>query len=380
MATLVNILIIVLILSITIFIHEFGHLIMALKVGATVREFSIGFGPKIFCKKYKKINYCIRLIPVGGFVDILGDQQEEVDVKDPGNLANKTFSQRAIVMLAGVTMNYLLAVFLFYILLISNDFTYKLPSASSAYNPPFGSVTNQKVVDYQGIHYKLVKDTPADRAKIPEEGYIVEINNTKLNYYTEVGNILGLYKNKRVHLKVCLESGSCHNYDVNVDSDGKLGVLLESNFVRTVSFDGFGNRLFSGFEFSVNWLSYMKYMLASLYQQSRQNKDFSVLGNSLGGPVALYGVVKDVQSTQLGFKDSLLIYLSLTADISMTLFIMNLIPIPALDGGRVLLLVFEKLFGKYYSKKIESFIIGLSFILLLLLTILITIKDVHALK
>lgn len=377
MTVLINIIILLAILNVVVFVHELGHLLMAKKVGALVKEFSIGFGPKLFCKKIKNINYCLRLIPLGGFVDILGDEPDEKKDNNPQNLRNKSFKERAMVMLAGVTMNYLLAVVIFYVLLILNGFSYVLPSSSAGYDPQFGVVHNEKIVDYNGVYYdKVIEGTPASKGKIPEQGYIIAVNKTKLNFSSELPSVLDLYKGRRVTLTICNEHKTCSDYKVNVASNGTIGIYIRGNFVKKVSFDGGVNKVLAGFEYSINWMSYLKFNLKSLLAESKREGNYKTLGNSVGGPVALYSIVNSANDHDLSWKDKLVFYISLTADISMTLFLMNMIPIPALDGGRVFLLLLEKLFGRLYNKKIESIAIALSFLLLIILMVAITAKDI----
>ena len=383
MSILLNIVVLLIILSITIFIHELGHLLAAKKIGCLVKEFSIGFGPKIFCKKRGDTNYCIRLIPLGGFVDILGDDEDGLKaVNDPRSLRNKPISHRMFVMLAGVTMNYLLAVALFYILLISNGFSYVLSSQTVSYQPEFGVVSNEKIVDYKGIYYdKVVDGSPAKEARIPSQGYIKEINHTTLTYSSEIRTIASAMKEKQVLLTICKKANykECKDYKVTVGSDGKIGIYLQPNFIRRVTFKSITDKVFSGFEYSVNWISFMKFNLKQLFTQAKIKGDYKIVGKSVGGPVALYSVVNSVNEVSTSWKERAIFYISLTADISMTLFLMNIIPIPALDGGRVLLLAFEAILKDRFNRKVEAFLISSSFILLLILMAGITLKDILAL-
>jgi RIP metalloprotease RseP len=124
LSIIVNILLFILVIGILTFIHELGHFVVAKLVKANVEEFSLGFGPKLFGKKFKGTLYCIRVLPLGGYVKIEGDGDPEVkkgakkkDAKDEGNLQNKSKIAQISVMLAGVFMNLIFAVVVYYIIL-----------------------------------------------------------------------------------------------------------------------------------------------------------------------------------------------------------------------------------------------------------------------
>ena len=124
MDVIITILLLVLVLGILVFIHELGHFLAARLVGATVYEFALGYGPKLFSKKYKGTEYSIRILPLGGFVKILGDgdpgKDGEEDLKKQdvsGNLKNKSKIAQIFVMLAGVSMNILLAITAYFLIL-----------------------------------------------------------------------------------------------------------------------------------------------------------------------------------------------------------------------------------------------------------------------
>jgi regulator of sigma E protease len=182
LSTIVNIILFVFVIGFLTLIHELGHFLAAKSVGARVYEFSVGFGPKLISKKYGETLYCIRMIPLGGLVKILGDgdpseyEKKGEDLsKSEYNLNNKSKIAQIFVMLAGVCMNILFAIFFYYIILAFN-----------------GWRTNPVYVDFSDINvvaadvektlgYSVLEDGNAIKSGIPEYGVIKEINGVVVN-------------------------------------------------------------------------------------------------------------------------------------------------------------------------------------------------------
>lgn len=344
---ILTLIIFLVILGATIFIHELGHFIFARVVGVHVYEFSIGMGPKLFSIKGKKTDtkYSIRAIPLGGYVQLAG---EEVDLdlkKYKGkNLQDKTVFQRFLVMFMGVGFNLIFALaIMFFIGLI-----YGSPSL----DPVIESVTN---------------NYPAQEAGITAGDKILEINDKKVKYSDDVMLYITVADlEKPISITVLKENETVKNYTFKalkkVDADKAttyhIGIVLNNDIHKGI-------------------IPAIKYS----YQQERAliKQIYVVLGNlftggvsvkQLSGPVGIYSVVGDMQKSGI----SALLYL--TALLSINVGIMNLLPFPAFDGGRIVFLFIEKIKGSPVNPKVENIIHSIGFVLLILLMIYVTMNDI----
>ena len=361
--TIINILLFILILGILVFVHEFGHFITAKKSGVFIHEFSIGMGPVIKTWKGKDgISYSLRALPIGGFVQMAGEIYEDDDtntVPKEEFMCNKKWWQRLIILCAGVFNNFLLAlVFLFFIALI-----WGAPSlAPKIYRVlPNSSVAATQVIekDEEG------KDVVV--AGIQDGDVITSINGKKVNTWDKA-QLLLLFKDKD------------GKYDITVKhTDGKE----ESFQIEKTKFtDDEGEEMEGfGFEMKQEYKRGIKAAVKFAFQKfaAISEQMWMTLGglftgkislNSLSGPVGIYTVVGETRKTGIANV------IFLTAYLSINLGIMNILPIPALDGGHVLFLLIEVLTRKKVNQKIEAWTTNIFFALLLLLMLYITIHDV----
>ncbi len=354
----------ILTLGVLVFIHELGHYIVARLVGAKVEEFALGLGWKIWGKKIGETEYKINLLPLGGYVKILGENEKEGD-NDPRSLKNKTPLQRIAVMIAGVVMNFLLASILYISLFSLSGFKFYLPEANSDFKPLGGKVILEKL-DEKVEYSALVTDGNAKKASLPEKGEIKKIGDSNIEYSFEIPKKLGEYKGREVIMNIC--DSECKDYNVQVSSEGKIGISLVSNYIYAVSYAD--NKILSGFSHGVNMIRIMFGTLGNIFSEAKQSGDYSTAVNTVSGPVGIYLAIDYVK--QFGLTS----ILGLMADLSLVLAFMNLLPIPALDGGRILLTIPELITRKPINPKLENILINVSFILLMLLMVAIMVKDV----
>lgn len=343
-----TLILLVLILGILIFVHEFGHFIVAKKTGVHVEEFALGMGPKLI--KWKRKNdptlYSIRLFPIGGFCAMAGEVGEEPEkkLKKDEYMCNKKPYQKILILIAGVTMNFILALVLFFL------------------QGLFWGSSNQ--LSYIGL---VTENSAIANVGIVEGDRVVSINGVKTNTWDKIQIALSL-KNKddSYEFIVKKEDGSIKKYDVTPtiekDEDG--------NEVKIFGL-GAGNTLNKGF------INSLKYAFIKLYSVMSSMgliiiKLFTgALGlNSLSGPVGMYTVVG--QSAKLGIQN--LIYL--TAYLSVNLGFINILPFPAFDGGRVVFVLIEKIKGSPVKPEVENWFHSIAFILLMILMIVITYQDI----
>lgn len=348
MNTIINILLFIFILGILIFVHELGHFLTAKKSGVYIHEFSIGMGPVVKTIKGKDgINYSIRALPIGGFVQMAGEIYEDDDTnKIPKKrfMCNRPWYQRLIILVAGVFNNFLLAIILLFVIAL----IWGAPSLK----PVIHNVTEGKPVAEAGI---VAGDT------------IVEINGSKVSTWDKAQLLLLLKdKDDTYEIKVRHEDGEEDTYNIKPETEKDE----EGNETKI-----FGIEIKS--EISKGFVPAFKYAFAKFGSTVEQmwltivnlfTGKISI--NALSGPVGIYTVVGETRKS--GFENVLF----LVAYLSINLGIMNILPIPALDGGHVLFLIIELITRKRVNEKVEAITTTIFFGLLLLLMLYITIHDV----
>ena len=349
MNVIITILILCIILGLIISIHEFGHFIAAKKSGVYVDEFSIGMGPVILKHKSKKseTTYSLRAFPIGGFVSM-------AEKADPSNkkikkeqiLENKSFFHNFWVFINGIVFNFLLAIFLFFI-------------SGLLYGRPIS----------QAIVHSVSEDGAAQKVGIETGDQIIKINGTDINSLDDFLLEAAAKKLEESYIfTVKKADGSIVDYDIYPDvkynEKGKeesriYGIMFSGSTYKK----GFGQAVIYGFTgFYDNFITIFK-ILGSLFSGK-------VSVDSLSGPVGIYSLVDSVKSQGL----ETLIYL--TAYLSINVGIINLIPIPVFDGGRVLILVIEKIIRKKTNEKLENILNLVGFGLMILLMLYVTFNDI----
>jgi len=348
----ITIVIIIVVLSLLIFIHELGHFASAKINGVAVEEFGIGFPPRLFKFKGKKTTYSINLIPIGGFVKIKGEMGENKEDKD--SYSNKNFWQKFSILFSGVGMNIVLA-----IVLLSVGFMIGLPTVLDDSQMNNSQIKNRKV-QISSVY----ENSAAEQSGIMIGDSIRDINGQVFNNVSEVQQFIA--QNQENTLTVDILRGkeeiSTEITPSVVEGQGDdkiMGVtlvntgIIKYNFFKSVA---------KGFitAFSLLWA-----IIYSFYQL--------IVGTiplgAISGPVGI--VVLTSQISKLG----LIYILQFTAILSLNLVILNVLPLPALDGGRIIFLLFEKIRGKPNNEKIETMVHNIGFIFLILILIVITYKD-----
>lgn len=332
----------ILILSIIVFIHEFGHFLFAKKAGIYVYEFSLGMGPRLFKfnRKNDETEYSIRLLPIGGYVQMAGEEVE-LDEKIPEDkrMQSKTWLQRFMTIIAGIMFNFILAIILLFFVGLING-------ASS--NKPYINFLEEGVSDSINI---------GDR--------IVSINGKKVIFSDVLLLEIQLNNGKPLNLGMKNDKGEEYNVVLNpieVNNNGeisyKYGIGLGDNIEKGV---------LPSIKYAfVKFAGLIVQMIMVIFNLFTGNLGF----NSLSGPVGIFTVVGE--SAQAGFIN--LVYL--TAFISLNVGFMNLLPLPALDGGRLLFLIIEKIKGSKVDPKYENIVHTLGFLLLMALMIVVTFNDI----
>lgn len=394
---LLTLIIFVLILSFLIIIHELGHFTAAKKAGLLVHEFGLGLPPKIFGKKHGETEYTLNALPIGGFVKIEGEDPSE---NPTGNKARNFQFQKPpvklVILLAGVFMNFAFAIFLYYTFFIFNNFLSNPLIAFTDYN--FRGANEIWVTT---LISGVSNDSLEGKLKSGDVIFNVENNSTgeTLNNYTS--SLVSLSKKDQIVAVTSvtfddfeifvnsftgdatlylynIQDGSVRTEDVQITYNEELNKNIVGIYLGKMVYLDYSvtplTKAFSGFTHSANMIGYSIKSFGALIGISYKSKDLSVVSTGVSGPVGIFSVIQSVLISNN--PQTFWIILDLTALISLSLGFMNLLPIPALDGGRAVFVIFEWVTGKRVKPSVEANIHKFGMMFLLGLLFLITIKDV----
>lgn len=337
----------ILMLGIIVFIHELGHFFWAKKSGVYCYEFSLGFGPKLFSFKRKNDEtlYCLRLIPVGGYVAMAGEEvDDDKTVPKDKKMYNKPWYKKLAIILAGVTNNFILGFVVLFIMALC-----------------YGSFTTRPIIG------EVAKDSACEKAGIKTNDKILKINGKKTNTWDDVTLTLVLADNSKTQtLLVESENGKTREVKVKpekiTDKKGNVSYAYGMG-LSTKKYHGLGNAF-----------SYATSKFGSTFNSMIVTIKALVTGKigvgALSGPVGIYNIVGSQSKAGLSGLLYLLAYLSINVGF------INLIPFPAFDGYRAVIIIIETITGKKVNPKVDAIINNIGLMLLFALMIFITIKDV----
>lgn len=333
----------IIVLSITVLVHEFGHFLFAKKAGVYVYEFSIGMGPRLFKfhRKNDPTEYSIRLLPIGGFVSLAGEDIEE-DSKVPKDqqLCNKRWLDRLLTLSAGVIFNFILAIVLLFIVGILNGVPKEKPFINS-----------------------LDENYPIINTNMEIGDQILKINNKKIHSINQVVLELTVHTGEIITFEVKHSTGEIEKIKVKPElSEDKKSYIYGFSLDNTKS-NGVLKSIRYAFVQTKNLITEMCTIIGYLITGKL---DLS----SLSGPIGIYTVVDTAA------KAGLINIIYLIAYLCINVGFINLIPVPAFDGGRILFLVIEKIKGGKVNPKIENTIHTIGFLLLMALMVFITYQDI----
>lgn len=335
----------ILVLGAVVLVHEFGHFINAKIFNTYVYEFSIGMGKRLwfFKKKGGETEYSIRLFPIGGFVRLAGEELED-DKKIPKNrkLWAKSFWQRFLIMFSGAGFNFIFAIILLFIIGIS-----------------YGSISSKPIIG------NVSTDYPAYEAGIRKGDTVISIDNVKVNTWDDLIWELTIKKGNETTFKVKDTNGNTKEIKITPIKEIKE---KEETYVYGISHDA---TKYKGLNNAIDYtITKTKSLFSVMFKTIKALFTGGVSVKDLSGPVGIYSIV-DTQS-KAGFEN--LLYL--VAFLSINVGVINLIPLPAFDGGRILFLIIEKIKGKPIDPKVENMIHNIGFFLLLALIIYVTFNDI----
>lgn len=342
-----NLILFVIILGIIVLVHEFGHFLFAKLSKTYVYEFAIGMGKKIFSfrRKNDETEYSLRLIPIGGFNQIAGENGaiEEDGIPKDRLMCSKTFLQRFLILFAGPGFNFILT---FIVLFISALI--------------FGSTTNKAIIGSVSEEY------PAYEAGLREGDKILAINNKKVNSWDDAILIIQTSNGKELEFKIKDSNDNTSTIKVTPkqieDEEGNISYVYGIAKDATIS-HGFTNSISYAWNKTGSLFNVMIYTVKCLFTGQ-------VSVNDLSGPVGIYTIVGEQAKGGIENLLYLLAYLSINVGV------INLIPFPAFDGGRIVLLLVEKIIRRPIDPKVENAINSVGFMLLMLLMLYVTGHDI----
>ncbi len=363
----------IVVLSILVFVHELGHFWTATKFGVKADEFGFGFPPRVWgmyrdekgkwiqVRGNKEVKdppntiYSINWLPLGGFVKIKGEDGEDEDDKD--SLLSKPIWQRAIVMSAGVTMNVLLAA-----VLISIGLMIGLPQSIDDLSP------KARIESEQVQILQVIKESPAANANFQLGDVILNIDGNEFVQVEDIQKYAHDNIDNEINYLVLREGGEMQ---IKVtpefrEDTGKGGIGVSITKIGLVSYPWY-LAIYEGFKttFILLWI-----ILVAFYELIKGLITGQGLSADIAGPVGIATLTG--QMARMGF----VYILQFTALLSINLAIINFLPFPALDGGRILFLIIEKIKGSPVKREVENAIHNIGFMLLMLLVLVVTFKDV----
>ncbi len=314
-----------------ILVHEFGHFAVAKIVGIEVNEFSIGMGPKILQRKKGETEYTLRILPIGGYVRMEG---EDEDSDNPRSFNSASVFSRIAVLLAGAIMNFVLAIVVLSIV-------------------SFGIGELTTTVD------RVTADSPAEASGIVEGDIIVGIDGEKIENWDQVLEKIGSSpEGKELEIEIDRDDETIKKNITPIEEDGRRIIGIYTRSIKSP-----GSAIRGGFEKTGMFLMLMFDFISMVFRGE-------VGMEGLSGPV---GIIREV-----GVAANMGIYnlLYLLGFISVNLGFFNLLPLPALDGSRITFLLVELVRGKPISPEKEGFVHFIGFILLISLMLFVTYRDI----
>ncbi|WP_069649572.1 RIP metalloprotease RseP [Caloranaerobacter ferrireducens] len=322
----------ILVFFLVVIFHEFGHFIVAKMVDIKVHEFSIGMGPRLASIKKGETEYSIRILPIGGYVRMEGEDEVSNDLR---SFNNKSILSRAAVLFAGAFMNFVLAVLVFSII----AYVIGMPTT---------------------IIEKVTPSFPAEISGLKNGDKIVQINDKTIKKWEEIVAEINKEKDKELEI-VVLRGNEKKKFVVKPVLDKESGRFMIGIIPKAKKSIIYSVKV--GIERTIFIISMMFKFFQMLFKGNINTKD-------IVGPVGIIYMVGEAA------KVGMLSVLSLTGLISVNLGFFNLLPIPALDGSRLMFLFIESIRKKPIEPEKEGFIHFIGFIFLMILMIIIVYKDI----
>lgn len=334
-------------LSVLVLVHEWGHFMAARKTGVKVEEFGLGLPPKIIGKKIKGTIYSLNWLPIGGFCKLYGEDPTNPGEKDKKeSFFYKKPWQKLIIVLGGVFMNLVLAIAIF-------SLVYSILGVPK-------ETDKVKVLE-------VVKNSPADISGIKENDWVVAVNGVEVKTPNQLTNEVAKYKGKKVKLIINDKDVLVEVRENPPEGEGSMGVAISNTEMIKLPWYRFYEGIGAGFEEAYYWgkiiFGGVIKMIGGLLS-GNVPKDVS-------GPIGMYQATSFINKNQ-----GLLAVIHFFGIVSVNLAVVNILPFPALDGGRIIFVIYEMLTKKRANQKVESVVNNIGMLVLLGLILLVTIGDI----
>ncbi|MBU1915668.1 RIP metalloprotease RseP [Patescibacteria group bacterium] len=348
----------IVVLSVIVFAHEFGHFFLARRAGVKVEEFGFGFPPRLWGVRRGDTIYSINAIPIGGFVRLKGEAGE--NEQDADSFSRQGATKRSLIIVAGVVMNLVLAWFLF-----SVGYTFGLPQIidDEAALPGYARVVEEKlhIVD-------VLEGTPAAEADIQIGDVIIMADESAVTTIEAFAGLTGDGGDRPIGLKLDRDGEVLDKTltPTMLEVTGKPGIgvsLMKTGVVSYPIYAAFLQGLWTTISFTGQIVVAFAVIIRDLVMGGGAPAEIS-------GPVGIAVVTGEV--ARHGWRH----LLQFTALLSINLGVINILPLPALDGGRLLFLIIERLRGRAINQRLEATIHNVGFALLLMLVLVVTYGDV----
>jgi regulator of sigma E protease len=353
----------IVVLAVLIFVHELGHFVTAKLFGIRVDEFALGFPPRVFGWKKGETQYSLNLIPLGGFVKIFGEDPDDESLTGPDSkrsFVNAAKWKQIIILLSGIFMNVVFAW-----LLISVSFS-------------IGRVTliedqyKDRAIDVSVMVLSVIKDSPSAQAGLKEGDSILEIDSGKTKIISPtVSQVQSFIAGSKDSVNIEYKRGNATN-TVNIIArdgvvSGRKAIGISMGLVGTVKF-GFFESFIEGAKLTaIEAMNITKGIYTFIGEAFSGKND---LLSQVAGPVGIAGMVGQASAMGISYL------LGFIAMISINLAMLNLVPFPALDGGRVLFVIIEVIIRKKIKPVIANWLNLIGFGLLIALMLFVTYKDI----
>lgn len=347
-----SVLVFFIIFSLLVLVHELGHFFMAKKSGIRIEEFGLGYPPRIASLKFNQTLYSLNLLPFGGFVKLYGEEGEVKPGKSTrGAFFTKSKKKRVVVLLSGVLANFLLGIICF----------------SLIYNQ-LGIPQETNKVFIAGI----AKDSPAEMVGLKPDDQILWIDEEEIGSMEQFQKRVQEKKGEEILLKV-KRKNQPEELEFNLvpriappEGEGAIGVALTNiEFVFYPAWQMPLRAVYTGLQEAVAWGGMVVLGLFSIIK----NLIAGQVPEDIAGPIGIYQLTTGVA------QQGLLMTTQFIGVLSVNLAILNVLPIPALDGGRILFVFLEKMIGRKVKPKVEQITHMVGMALLLFLMLVVTIND-----
>lgn len=352
-----DIIIFVIALSILVLVHEFGHFFAAKATGVRVEEFGLGLPPKIVGKKKWGTIWSLNWLPIGGFCKLYGEDPSASSgqADDKNSFMSKNPWQKALIVLGGVFMNMVLAITIFAIV-------YTI----------MGIPTETDKVKIIGV----AKNSPAEIAGLKVDDQIISVNNVEIKKGSQLTEEVGKHLGENLQFSIFnFQTKTTKNIEMiprenPPEGEGSLGVVISNTEMKPIRWWEFYKGIGAGFKEAYFWgniiFEGVTKMVGGLFTGN--------VPKDVTGPIGMFNATSSIRMSQ-GF----LAVIHFFGVVSVNLAVVNVLPFPALDGGRIIFVIYEIIFKKRANAKFEALVNNLGMVILLSMIVLISVGDISRL-